>query len=290
MDDADRRSEKRRALYFGTGNSFSGAGAHVSSIMALNMDTGKILWWKQAKADDIWHGGCMQTVPGRSGAGQDEVGRVAISRRILLRIVLREDGSRLRDYAASPNLATMKDGRTVIIASPKQAVVRALDPDKKGETIWEQDIARGIGGGRGDGFRWGSGRSECVFRTAWKRARGPESRRWRGEVVHAAEKSRSDGAASGIGSRQCHPGVFFAGGMDGILRAVFCGGQRADQVGNSIQPRNSRRRMASRLRGIDRSGRPSDCERHGVCRFGVCGIPERWRPGNVPAGLCAGVF
>ena len=44
------------------------------------------------------------------------------------------------DYAA-PNLATMKDGTTVIIESPKQAVVRVLDPDKKGETIWEQDIA-----------------------------------------------------------------------------------------------------------------------------------------------------
>src|SRR5438477_9988301 len=54
------------------------------------------------------------------------------------------------DYAASPNLATLPDGRTVIIASPKQAVVRALDPDKNGAAIWEQDIARGIGGGAGE--------------------------------------------------------------------------------------------------------------------------------------------
>src|SRR5581483_8403507 len=54
------------------------------------------------------------------------------------------------DYAATPNLAAMPDGRTAIVASPKQAVVRALDPDKKGATIWEQDIARGIGGGAGE--------------------------------------------------------------------------------------------------------------------------------------------
>ena len=39
------------------------------------------------------------------------------------------------DYAASPNLATMPDGKTVIIASPKQAVVRALDPERDMTTV-----------------------------------------------------------------------------------------------------------------------------------------------------------
>jgi hypothetical protein len=41
---------RRRALYFGTGNSFSEPATTSHSIMALDMDTGKILWWKQARA------------------------------------------------------------------------------------------------------------------------------------------------------------------------------------------------------------------------------------------------
>ena len=78
------------------------------------------------------------------------------------------------DYSASPSLATMPDGRTVIIASPKQAVVRALDPDKNGATIWEQDIARGIGGGAGETVFGGAvdnrpSISDCISATDWWR-------------------------------------------------------------------------------------------------------------------------
>src|SRR5687768_3266476 len=54
------------------------------------------------------------------------------------------------DYSASPSLATMPDGKTVIIAAQKQGVVRAHDPDKNGAVIWEQDVARRITGGGGE--------------------------------------------------------------------------------------------------------------------------------------------
>ena len=139
---------KRRALYFGTGNSFSEPAITSDSLMAVNMDTGKILWWKQARANDIWHGGCAQTVPGRAAPAGMAPGRGNQPPYPKENCV--EKTGPDWDYAASPNLATMPDGRTVIIASPKQAVVRALDPDKKGETIWEQDVARGISGGAGE--------------------------------------------------------------------------------------------------------------------------------------------
>ena len=59
---------RRRALYFGTGNAFSEPATTADSIMAMNLDTGKILWWQQALANDVWHGGCAQTVPGRVAA------------------------------------------------------------------------------------------------------------------------------------------------------------------------------------------------------------------------------
>ena len=59
---------KRRALYFGTGNAFSGTPRTANAIMAVSMDTGKVLWSMQALPLDVWHNGCPQTIPGR-GAG-----------------------------------------------------------------------------------------------------------------------------------------------------------------------------------------------------------------------------
>ncbi|MDE3194788.1 MAG: PQQ-binding-like beta-propeller repeat protein, partial [Acidobacteriota bacterium] len=102
---------KRRALYFGTGNSFSEPATTSDSIMALNMDTGKMLWWRQARANDIWHGGCVQAVPGRTPP-QLRPGRGNQPPYPKDNCV--EKTGPDWDYAASPSLATMPDGRTVI--------------------------------------------------------------------------------------------------------------------------------------------------------------------------------
>jgi polyvinyl alcohol dehydrogenase (cytochrome) len=216
---------KRRALYFGTGNSFSEPALTSDSIMALNMDTGKILWWKQAKADDIWHGGCMQTVPGRSGAGPGRGPGRGNQPPYPPENCVEKTGPDW-DYAASPNLATMKDGRTVIIASPKQAMVRALDPDKKGETIWEQDIARGIGGGAGETVFGGAVDDQNVYfglhlgngLVALNLADGVE--KWFVPLKNPEAMAQHRGIVAAV---SVIPGVFFAGGMDGILRAVSSG-------------------------------------------------------------------
>lgn len=95
---------RRRALYFGTGNSFSEPATTSDSIMALDMGTGKILWWRQARANDIWHGGCTQTIPGRAALG------VFPSRFHPLPYPKDNCVDKTGpdwDYAASPNLATM---------------------------------------------------------------------------------------------------------------------------------------------------------------------------------------
>src|SRR5437762_10636347 len=50
---------KRHALYFGTGNNFSEPATKTSdAVMALDMDTGKMLWVVQEREDDVWHTGC----------------------------------------------------------------------------------------------------------------------------------------------------------------------------------------------------------------------------------------
>ena len=213
---------KRRALYFGTGNSFTEPATTSDSIMAVNMDTGTILWWRQARSNDIWHGGCAQTVPGRAaptggyGAGRGNQPPYPKENCV-------ENTGPDWDYGASPNLATMPDGRTVIIASPKQAVVRALDPDKKGETIWEQDVARGIGGGAGEIVFGGAVDNQYVYYglqlgnglVALRLSDGVEQWFTSLKTPDAMAQHRGIVAAVSV----C-PGVLLSGGMDGMLRAV----------------------------------------------------------------------
>ena len=216
---------KRRALYFGTGNSFSEPALTSDSIMALNMDTGKILWWKQAWANDVWHGGCMQTVPGRPVAGPGRgPGRGNLPPYPPENCVTKTGPD--WDYSASPSLATMKDGRTVIIASPKHAVVRALDPDKKGETIWEQDIARGIGGGAGETVFGGAVDDQNAYfglhlgngLVALNLADGVE--KWFVPLKTPEAMAQHRGVVAAV---SVIPGAFFSGAMDGMLRAVSPG-------------------------------------------------------------------
>ena len=214
---------KRRALYFGTGNSFSEPATTSDSIMAMDMDTGKILWWRQAMANDVWHGGCVQSIPGRpAAANQGGRGRGGNQPPYPADNCVEKTGPDW-DYSASPNLATMPDGRTVIIASPKQAVVRALDPDKNGATIWEQDIARGIGGGAGETVFGGATDGQNIYfglhlgngLVAMDLSTGVE--RWFRPLQSPEAMATHHGIVAAV---SVIPGVFFAGGMDGILRAV----------------------------------------------------------------------
>ena len=219
---------KRRALYFGTGNAFSEPATTSDSIMAMSLDTGKILWWQQANKDDVWHGGCMQTVPGRSNAGRGGgrgpaagPGRGGAPPYPPENCV--EKTGPDWDYAASPNLATLPDGRTAIVASPKQAVVRLLDPDKNGATIWEQDVARGIGGGAGEIVFGGAVDQNTIYfglqlgngLVAMDLATGVE--KWFRPLKNPEQMAAHRGVVAAV---NVIPGVFFAPGMDGILRAV----------------------------------------------------------------------
>jgi polyvinyl alcohol dehydrogenase (cytochrome) len=210
---------KRRALYFGTGNSFTEPAPTSDSIMALNLDTGKILWWQQAMANDVWHGGCVQSVPGRTAPA----GRGGTNQPPYPRDNCVEKTGPDWDYSASPNLATLPDGRTVIIASPKQAVVRALDPDKNGATIWEQDIARGIGGGAGETVFGGAVDDQYAYfglhlgngLVALQLSNGVE--KWFTPLKTPETMAQHRGVVAAV---SVIPGVLFSGGMDGVLRAV----------------------------------------------------------------------
>jgi polyvinyl alcohol dehydrogenase (cytochrome) len=92
----------------------------TDSIVAYNMDTGKLIWAFQDTKGDAWMLGCGPTnkaEPCPKDLGPDW------------------------DYAASPMLRTLPNGRQVLIVAAKSGNVFALDPDKKGAPLWKTSLA-----------------------------------------------------------------------------------------------------------------------------------------------------
>jgi len=125
---------KRGALYFGTGNNYSRPSTNGSdSIVAVDLKTGKIRWIHQVLEKDIWNGSCM--LPGEHNS------------------FLCEPDSPDADFASSPALVELKNGKQIILAGNKAGTVFALDPDADGKLLWERSISKG---GASGGILWGS--------------------------------------------------------------------------------------------------------------------------------------
>ena len=95
----------------------------------MDMKTGRIRWVRQMTDLDVWNGGCREGDP----------------------VVCSEDAPDY-DFGASPILVETKDGKRVLVAGNKSAIIYALDPDHDGKTIWQQKIGRG---GTSGGVLWG---------------------------------------------------------------------------------------------------------------------------------------
>lgn len=122
---------KRNVLYVGTGDSYSEPPAPLSdSILALDLNTGKIAWAKQLTEGDVFNGNCIQPKPSTcpQNVGPDS------------------------DFGSSPILRTLSNGRRVLIAGQKSGIVHALDPDDKGKTLWQTRVGKG---GMLGGIQWG---------------------------------------------------------------------------------------------------------------------------------------
>jgi len=125
---------KRNALYVGTGNSYSAPVAPMSdAIVAMDLTSGKILWSRQLTPNDTWNGSCPATARDHANCADQDAPDY--------------------DFASSPILIELPGGRAMLIAGQKSGVLFALDPDRKGATLWEQRV--GAGGVSG-GIMWGS--------------------------------------------------------------------------------------------------------------------------------------
>ena len=122
---------KRNRIYVGTGQNYSRPTSATSdAVIAFNMDTGNIDWVFQSTEQDAFTMACTS---------RDEHPNCP------------EPGPDL-DIGAPILNVTLSNGKEILVAGTKEAVVFGLDPDNNGAVLWETRIGRGSPLG---GIHWG---------------------------------------------------------------------------------------------------------------------------------------
>jgi len=118
----------RHAVYFGTGDATTYPAIKTSdAVMAVDMDSGRVLWTYQVFSGDSFLVGCgRQTGDGNCPrtVGPDW------------------------DIPASPVLKTLRDGSRRLIVVTKPGDVLALDPDRRGALVWRVNATGPVVGNR----------------------------------------------------------------------------------------------------------------------------------------------
>jgi polyvinyl alcohol dehydrogenase (cytochrome) len=202
----------RNRIYVTTGDSYSNPPARESdAIMALAMDTGRIVWVRQTLGGDAWNVSCLaETDAGKGkcpdGAGPDH------------------------DFGSSPILTVNADGRRVLLAGQKSGALYGVNPES-GELMWKTQA--GDGGVLG-GIEWGFATDGSVAYVSLSGAFEKKAGEAGGLVAvsvadgktrwSAPPPGNTCGGRSGCSTAQpaavsAIPGVAFSGSLDGHLRA-----------------------------------------------------------------------
>jgi len=210
--------ETRHALYVTTGNNYSDPPtAGSDAFVAMDLDTGRILWTHQVTFGDAYVSACR--LPDKTNCP--------------------EASGPDFDFSASPILVSRPGGGRALVAGHKSGIVYAVDPDREGLRLWQTRI--GEGGSMG-GVQWGSaadadrvyvalsdvGRVMLTFTqfTDVDPTRGggmfalalDDGRQiWAAPPVPCDGRPRCSPAQSGAVS--AIPGAAFSGSVDGHLRA-----------------------------------------------------------------------
>ncbi len=113
---------KRQAVYFGTGDGQTDPAPETTdAVMALDIKTGKRIWFYQATANDTFLGACDDDVPNRSENCPPHQG---------------PDW----DFGSSAMLRTLPGGRRLLVAGQKSGTVFAFDPDRNGALVWSTSV------------------------------------------------------------------------------------------------------------------------------------------------------
>jgi polyvinyl alcohol dehydrogenase (cytochrome) len=116
---------KRGVLYVTTGDNYSEPVTSTSdAVVALDLKTGRIAWSRQFYQGDLFNGGCAQQTPNcPNQTGPDY------------------------DFGSSAMLVG-----DLLIAGQKSGLVYGLNPDKRGEIVWQTRVGKGSTNG---GVQWG---------------------------------------------------------------------------------------------------------------------------------------
>ncbi|MGA8034439.1 MAG: PQQ-binding-like beta-propeller repeat protein [Candidatus Acidiferrales bacterium] len=200
---------EKGVMYFGTGDNYSeNATATSDAIFAVRLEDGKTLWVKQLTKGDAFNIGCV--VEDKANCPKDA-------------------GPDF-DIGAPPILRKLNDGKRILIVGQKSGVVYGLDPDDKGNKVWQTRIGKGSALG---GVEFGAAADEktvYVPLSDWN----PDPKLGGGvfaleiatgkKVWNAAPAVPTCIAKPGCSAAQPAPatlisGVVFSGSMDGHMRA-----------------------------------------------------------------------
>ena len=188
---------KRRAVYFGTGDAATEpAPATSDSILAVDLDTGKLRWAFQAEPNDATLGGC--------GAKKSEA--------------CPEHPGPDWDFGASPILKTLASGRDLLLAPNKSGIVFALDPDRKGAVVWKTNLAEREG--RGTNLVWGGSADQRNLYVGLMSGAISAIQFATGEKVWTTKLAQPGTRESNVAASSAIPGAVFIGGTDGRLHAL----------------------------------------------------------------------
>jgi polyvinyl alcohol dehydrogenase (cytochrome) len=195
---------QRHALYVGTGNAYTApAPKTTDAILALDMDSGKVLWSVQDFSGDAWSRSCTATESGRG-----------------TRDNCPENAGPDYDFGASPMLKMLPNGKTILVAAQKSGIIWAHDPDQKGAVVWKASVATAKPTEQGQVNFGGSADDRKAYFGLFSGgivALGltDGARQWFTDLEPPTGRLRGqDAAVSTI------PGVLFSAGWDGVLRAL----------------------------------------------------------------------
>ncbi|HEY7338579.1 MAG TPA: PQQ-binding-like beta-propeller repeat protein [Bryobacteraceae bacterium] len=124
--------EQAGVLYVATGDNYSDPPTATSdAILAMDLKTGKLLWSKQLTENDAFNTGCGAPQPGNcpDAKGPDF------------------------DFGQPPILVSLGGGKRALVIGQKSGMAHAIDPDRKGEILWQTRAGQGSALG---GSQWGS--------------------------------------------------------------------------------------------------------------------------------------
>ncbi len=215
--------ELLQVLYVATGDNYSDPPSNTSdAILAMQLKTGELLWSRQLTENDAYNNGC--TTPQRTNCpeahGPDY------------------------DFGQPPILVSLGDGKRALVIGQKSGMVHAIDPDQKGQVLWQTRAGEGSALG---GSQWGSATDGRNVYVAISDAgigvaadpKSPQGYRLvldpkkggglhaldlkTGKIVWSAKatrcpEGRTDCSPAQSAAVTAIPGVVFSGSVDGHLR------------------------------------------------------------------------